>query len=197
MKQCTIQSCDKPLLAKSLCSKHYYRLKRGKDVLAETRYTRRHAVEQDGLTLLRLGGNRGYAIIDKDKSYLDKYNWSLDGRGYPNAYENGKGVKLHHLVIGKPVSPLVTDHINRNKLDNRRENLRFVKRKVNQINIDKPVTNKSGVLGIHWDNSRRKWLAQIRIDDTPKFLGRFDTIEEATRARRQAELQRQKLYLDK
>lgn len=197
MKKCTIQSCDKPLLAKLLCSKHYYRLKRGQDVLGETRFTNRPAIEQDGLTLLRLGSNRGYAIIDKENSFFDKYNWSLDGRGYAHAYIKGKEAKLHHLVIGKPVFPLVTDHINRNKLDNRKENLRFVERKVNQINIDKPVTNKSGILGVHWDDSRRKWLAQIRIEDTQKFLGRFDTVEEATMVRQQAELQRQKLYSKK
>jgi len=47
---------------------------------------------------------------------------------------------LHHAVIGKPPKGYVVDHINRNPLDNRRENLRFVTVAENAWNQDlKPI----------------------------------------------------------
>lgn len=42
--------------------------------------------------------------------------------------------------------------------------------------------NKSGFKGVSWDNSRKKWKAQIEINYKNKFLGRFSNKEDAARA---------------
>lgn len=53
---------------------------------------------------------------------------------YPAISIKGKYVKLHHIVMGKPPAGFVTDHINRNTLDNRRANLRFCTPQENSLN---------------------------------------------------------------
>jgi hypothetical protein len=47
-------------------------------------------------------------------------------------------------------------------------------------------TNKSGVVGVHWDKRRNKWLVNIRINYRMKFLGRFDSFTDAVQAREEA-----------
>jgi len=73
-------------------------------------------------------------IIDhEDLSKINYCHWNISSFGYAR---NGKHQKLHHLIVGKPPLPLVTDHINRNKLDNRKCNLRFVTVAINNKNKD-------------------------------------------------------------
>lgn len=133
-KLCTIQDCGKPHLAKGMCQKHYYRAKRGQSITGKSRFDRRPARVEGELAYIELANNKGEAIIDAINKDLDKYNWSLSGDGYPMTYIKGKYVKMHHLVIGKPKKGLVTDHRNRDKLDNRKDNLRSVTQYENMLN---------------------------------------------------------------
>ena len=83
---------------------------------------------------IELANGKGFAIVDKDMARLDKFNWSCDGYGYPCTWYQGKITKIHHMVLGKPPKGLVTDHVDRDKLNNRRSNLRHVTQKVNVHN---------------------------------------------------------------
>lgn len=78
------------------------------------------------------------------------------------------------------------DHINGVKKDNRISNLRAVTNQENQKNRSMKINNKSGVTGVFWHKAAGKWTAQIRVDYRCKHLGLFDTIEEATAARKEA-----------
>ena len=74
------------------------------------------------------------------------------------------------------------DHINGNKADNRIANLRDVSRAINQQNIRKPHKNKTGyLLGAYLEKNRssRPWRASIKLDGKSRYLGFFDTQEEA------------------
>ena len=65
----------------------------------------------------------------------------------------------------------VIDHIDRNKLNNRRSNLRYATRQQNAQNISKdPDTHTSNYKGVHWRKDRSKWSAKC----AGKFLGNFD-----------------------
>ena len=93
-----------------------------------------------------------------------------------------------HRVINKTPKLLLTDHINRNGLDNRKSNLRSVNYKQNAFNTGLPKNNTSGVRGVVWDKNNCKWQAQIMVDQRNKFLGRFKKLEDAIQARKRAEV---------
>jgi hypothetical protein len=78
-----------------------------------------------------------FARVDiADWLWLREYSFSRVGNGYAKATIDGRIVYLHHLLLGhvKRGSGLQTDHINRDPLDNRRQNLRIVTPKENQHN---------------------------------------------------------------
>ena len=146
LKYCSITDCTNSYLAKGYCQKHYYRAKRGQSLTSRSRFDRRPCRVEKEVAYLEMASSKGEAIIDAFNKRLDEYNWSLSGDGYPMTYAAGKLIKLHHVVLGKPPAGKVTDHINRNKLDNRVSNLRFVTHKENSANIPKELFNKRLVI---------------------------------------------------
>lgn len=50
-----------------------------------------------------------------------------------------------------------------------------------------PKNNKSGVKGVSWNTKRKKWVAQIRFQGKNYYLGRYEKIEDAIFARKEAE----------
>lgn len=58
---------------------------------------------------------------------------------------------------------------------------------VQTLNQKKSKNNKSGVKGVHWDKTKGKWTAQITFKGKNYYLGRYDDIEDAARARKAAE----------
>jgi len=74
----------------------------------------------------------------------------------------------------------VIDHANRNKADNRRENLRECSVAENAWNQTLRIDNSSGYKGVHFNNEKRKWQARIRTGEGKRtHLGYFDTVEDA------------------
>ena len=80
------------------------------------------------------------------------------------------------------------DHINGNPKDNRISNLRVVSHQENIRNLPVRSNNRSGVLGVSWDATKGKWYASIRAEGKTLSLGRYDTLEKAKAARKQADL---------
>ena len=71
------------------------------------------------------------------------------------------------------------DHINQNKSDNRIENLREVSRSCNLRNSKTPKHNTSGVKGVCWNKSQKKWEAQITVNSKTKYAGGCSDFDEA------------------
>ena len=72
------------------------------------------------------------------------------------------------------------DHINGDKSDNRISNLRDVVPSVNAQNKTKAQKNsKSGVQGVSWNKNAKKWQVHISINKEKKYLGIYDSIDEA------------------
>ena len=94
-------------------------------------------------------------------------------------------VYLHRILIGAKKGEIV-DHINRNKLDNRIENLRIVTQ--SQNNLNRKVSNPLGFAGIR--KVGNKIRAFIHKNDKQIHLGYFFTVDEAVKARRIAYEQR-------
>jgi hypothetical protein len=82
--------------------------------------------------------------------------------------------------------PERVEHRDRNRQNNAIDNLRLATQSQNLYNVGLRSSNKSGVIGVHFDSKRKKWVAQIRFGNTPRALGRFETLEEAATVRRKA-----------
>ena len=108
--------------------------------------------------------------------------------GYIRITINKKMYYLHRLIykyhnenwdITDSSNNNLIDHININPLDNRIENLRVVNHSQNQRNKNKQDNCSSKFIGVCWNKTSKKWQAQISINGKEKYLGRYDTEEEA------------------
>ena len=99
---------------------------------------------------------------------------STDGKGYLTCTIDQKQRKVHHVVwfIHNGYWPSNLDHINKNKSDNRIENLREGA-SVNNHNRQMPLP-RSGVVGAHYVKSKGKYKSSIRIAGEYKHLGYFN-----------------------
>lgn len=136
---------------------------------------------------IALSGSHGkglYALVsDVDYERLKKHSWCLDvGGGYPMTRSGGKAYRMHRMILTPPKG-LYVDHINRDKMDNRRDNLRIVTNSQNMHNIGIPKSNTSGYKGVTYSNRDRRWIAQVRINYKNNVLGRFKDKKDAIMAR--------------
>jgi hypothetical protein len=96
---------------------------------------------------------------------------------------------MHRLILGlSPGDGLCADHINRNKLDNRRSNLRIVPPTANTQNMVRHG-GTSPYRGVHWAKAERRWRAQISKNGKGIALGYYDDEIEAARAAQRARLE--------
>lgn len=135
---------------------------------------------------IKLTNENKVLIDDIDFDFINQYKWRLGSRGYA-IRSNGKKVIMMHRLINGTSKGLETDHINRNKLDNRRSNLRSVTSSQNHMNKGIPKNNKTGFKGIYWSEKRNKWTCYIRINRKTINLGMFLTKIEAIEKRKEAE----------
>lgn len=99
---------------------------------------------------------------------------------YVRVFTGDKSVLIHHIIIGKPPTGYVTDHINGNGFDNRRSNLRFVTHRGNAQNRHVPHSSK--YCGVTWHKQRGKWAASISLNGHNRHLGLYDDEVEAHQA---------------
>ena len=97
---------------------------------------------------------------------------------YPNGYYKYSNYYLHRLVMDAQVG-LQVDHINGDRLDNRKENLRLC---TNASNSRNSVKKKGNYKGVHYNKNRRKWVAQITKDYKCYTIGSFNDEVDAARA---------------
>ena len=192
MRTCSVEGCENKHKAKGYCRKHYTQFRRHGYILERTTYDANEIIEYDDYAEIILYNRQGEevarALIDLEYVDLVKdYKWCLDGSNRNYVYN--KQVGFLHRFIMNPTDDLVVDHINRNQLDNRRENLRICTQHENSFNQSIRCNNTSGVLGVSWDKARNKWSAYIQINGKKKSLGRYNTKEEAIEARRLAEIE--------
>lgn len=79
------------------------------------------------------------------------------------------------------------DHINRNKIDNRIENLREASKQCNMRNSNVKKCNRSGVTGVSWQTDNKRWDAGIRINKKSIHIGSSKDFLEAVAMRLAAE----------
>ena len=122
------------------------------------------------------GSHSRIDLVDYDVANLR--NWH-SSNGYAKTRENGKDLYLHNAIM-RPSNGFVVDHINGDKLDNRRKNLRICTHTENMWNQKKRKNNTSGHKGVTKRNDL--YEAEIRVHGVRHYLGSFDTAKEASRA---------------
>lgn len=138
-------------------------------------------------------GNGGEEIVawgkvdeaDYEKVRYFKW-WLVDG--YMAASITVEGFKttilMHRYLMGAKIGDgdVEVDHVNRNRTDNRRSNLRKTTRWDNEENHDRSHLS-SGKRGVSFDKKTQKWRAQATFKGVYQHLGTYDTEEEAIAAR--------------
>lgn len=127
--------------------------------------------------------NGQYALVDnEDYDTTSRYKWHITAKGYvvTRPYDNGKKLTIlwMHRMINNTPKGFVTDHVNHNKLDNRRSNLRTATDAQNMQNRSINANNKTGYKGVHLTPSGR-YRSRIRHNKTGIHLGMFDTPRQA------------------
>ena len=119
-----------------------------------------HALENNSIAL----------ISNSDLEIILQFIWYLSKDGYPVTYSTDdksiiykNGLKMHKLLIQDIQKGYVIDHINRNKLDNRRNNLRICTQKQNSYNTSKSINSINNYKGVR-QQTNTLWTAIVTKD---------------------------------
>lgn len=123
-------------------------------------------------------------LDDEDFESYGQHRWCLMKNGYAvRAIKISKNKTatyyLHREIVGPYPSGMCVDHVNRNRLDNRRENLRIIPLAANTQNVGPHPNSSSKYRGVTWNKKSKNWQAQVSIDGKNHYLGRFDSEDEA------------------
>lgn len=151
-------------------------------------------------------------VSDCDWLFLCGYRWSLNSWGYYccTSKEIWKGQQIHSMPIHWFVAKLMNlnisnnfqiDHIDRDKSNNQRSNLRVVSRSLQMFNQNKRKDNRSGFIGVGFKSGQfrsKPWRARIKLPTGEyRFLGYFATPEEASEAYQAAKKIRDEKEIDR
>lgn len=155
-------------------------------------------VSADGLTatiplFARDGSVHGHAIIDAaDAMWASQWRWMLHGGYASRVHQPGSQritLRLHRELLGLAYGDARTgDHINRDRLDNRRSNLRIVAKWAQAQNVSPRGGTSSKYRGVAWCSAHGKWRAYANVNGKPKHFGWFKTEAEAAQAAQDARL---------
>lgn len=133
------------------------------------------------------------------RAILGPIKGTSKAEGHLKTYVCGKEVYLHQLAwflsYGIWASKII-DHKDRDPTNNRLKNLRLISHQGNLQNRHAPMRgNSSGYLGVYFDKSRQKFVAEISINNKKKHLGRYATAEQAHQAYMAAKRQHHKGFV--
>ena len=132
-----------------------------------------------------------FALVDDaDYEWVNEFKWWLSKDGYAirtvnfrrkDGTRGSSKISMHREIL-KAENGEILDHIDNNRLNNQKQNLRKCTASQNSINSLLSCTNKSGFRGVHWYNKKGKFRARITINLRKIDLGLFTCPIEAARA---------------
>ena len=139
---------------------------------------------------VRLGGKNyvdqplkpRYTLIDdEDYEEVSKYFWHRDAQGYVVSAISFKNIRLHRFIMDAPKGSML-DHIDGNRLNNTKGNLRYVTCSQNCMNQRKSRGGTSKYKGVYIGWNKHRWYAAVRKNGKQNYLGSFKTEENAALA---------------
>ena len=175
------------------CGKHLHHMYRHGKILEHHRRTKNEFIinDEDNIAIIIIYDNYGNFknnfIIDKeDVVLISKYKWNINSTGYCRCSE--LKIDIHRFLLNlNSFNGDYVDHINGNRLDNRKCNLRIVTNQQNHFNLTNNGLGNNNRKGVSFRKDRNKWRAYITIDGKQISLGLFETEEEAIKIRIEAE----------
>lgn len=148
-------------------------------------------VTDNSSVYIYLNKSNNPAIIDLDDyDKVKDFYWDVNDGNYvyTRKTKNRKTIRifLHRLIMPIFDDNLFIDHINGNPLDNRKCNLRVVTIQQNCCNRKKQINNTTGHTGVTMN--RGKFLAFLTQNHKNIHLGYYDNLEDAVKAREDAEI---------
>ncbi len=143
-----------------------------------------------------LTGEYGIGYTDKGEEFyfdledydkIKDYTWYIDDKGYVRINIKNKPLRIHKVIMNNFDSDTI-DHIDRNKKNNRKLNLRLATFQENNRNKAKTNRNTSGIVGVSWNEIRNKWDCSITKNYKTIHLGAFLDKNESIKTRLKAEL---------
>lgn len=127
------------------------------------------------------------AVVDDDMfAYFMRWAWYFNGRyavRHAKTFLGKRNLIFMHNEVTPCPNGFELDHINLNKLDNRRSNLRIATKAQNRRNQGMHKNNQTGFKGVSPTKSQKKpYSAAIGISGQTIYLGSFDKAEDAARA---------------
>lgn len=143
-----------------------------------------------------LSGKRGkgkFALVDDaDYADLSRFKWYIANTGYvysyPASWRDGVSPVAMHRYIMNPPSRKVVDHVNSDKLNNTRQDLRIATPSENTANSRPSTKSSSKYKGVHWNTNKARWVASITVNYKQIIVGQFVTQREAALAYNDAAL---------
>lgn len=195
MVMCSVEGCNNKTIAKGLCSKHYSQMRRYGKIFKYSYKDKENHIEivDDHAEIFLINKNNeicGKALIDIDDidkvKHIKWHKSDLQRSTYYCTSNDKQFRRLHRCILNVIDPKILVDHINHNGLDNRKCNLRICTNQQNICNCNTPKNNVSGHKGVYYAKDKHKWTAQVTINNKTKYIGRYDTIEEAIKAREEA-----------
>ncbi len=133
-----------------------------------------------------IGKGKVALVDDEDYEAISAFNWYFNFNGYAVrtfciGYPKSKHYRMHRQILGVTDPSIHVDHINGDRLDNRRSNLRLCTNAENLRNRITPKNNTSGFKGVTL-TAEKRWKAQIKFERKYYYLGLFSTAEAAHEA---------------
>jgi len=184
------QECRRVSSGDILCLKHRRQFYKTGSVLERNTRDKNDYIVKDAVVYMSLY-NREHELVgttlfdEKDLEQVSKHKWGMHKRNgyvFTNRLDKESGKykyqSLHRFLTNFQG---LTDHVNENKLDNRRCNLRVATPSQN-------IANRKKNKGVYYNKSFDRWVAYITVDYRQIYLGCFEKEEDATCKRRDAEV---------
>lgn len=170
---------------KLLCEKHYNQMYWYGKILKRIKTDKNEIINKGNYYEMVLYNRKSKEVARTifSKNQLEKiknHKWCLDKCGYVITTYNKRIFFLHHFIFSRKKG-YMTDHKDRNPLNNLNENLRFATRSQNAM-------NRNDIKGIYWDKKGNKWIARLRLNKKYIYLGYFADKSDAIKARQKGEL---------
>lgn len=189
--KCSVDNCNNPIFCKGYCTKHYAQIQHYGKII-NTIYDKNEIIKHDDYAEIivrnKQGAIKGKALIDLDDvDKCKRFKWGM----YSNGYFYGNinkilRIRLHRFVLGLDDWNInnEVDHINRNRADNRKSNLRIVNRSDNNKNRNKSCSKAVNMNNdnVYFDKKRNHYYGRYNYQkityNTSYYKNRDDGLNE-------------------